>query len=76
MITHGGVRYWTTDELAASLMARGLIAWGGTKRNTRRRTRHWAEGADLRPAATTKRGAYLWAEDAILGVLDIDLFAK
>ena len=69
MITHAGLRYWTTDELAGSLIARGLISGEGPRREVLRRTRRWAATEDLRPSAHTKTGGLLWAEDASFAVL-------
>lgn len=74
MITHAGIRYWTTDELAGSLMARELIAKGGSTYNVHRRVKHWADRMDLRPMATTKRGVYLWPEDAVAELLELAPF--
>jgi hypothetical protein len=70
VIAHRGVRYWTTNDLAGSLISRGLIASSGSKRECLRRTRRWAESVDLRPVATTKMGGLLWPEDATLVILE------
>ena len=71
MITHAGVRYWTTDELAGSLIARGLIGAEGGQRAVRRRAARWANSRRVGPAATTKRGAHLWSEETLKPLLDL-----
>lgn len=63
MIMHGGVRYWTADDLGASLVARGLAEDGGSRRVRTRRVQRWAWRNGLSPAATTKTGASLYRED-------------
>lgn len=70
MITHNGVRYWTTDDLAASLVARGLISGEGSRRVLRRRVQRWAWRNALSPAARTKGGASLYREDECWLALD------
>ena len=75
MIAHNGVRYWTTDELAASLIARGLISGGTTRHNVRRQVKHWADRNALRPRARTKAGGYLWSEGEVIATLDVEVFA-
>lgn len=72
MITHQGVAYWTTQELANSLAARGLIRAGGTTREQKRRARRWAERADLRPDAITRTGGMLWGQEAALAAMEAD----
>ena len=71
MITRHGLRYWTTEELAGSLTARGIISGHGTRREVLRRARRWAEREDLRPVAATRRGDLLWPEDAALEILGV-----
>lgn len=73
MITHNGVRYWTTHELAASLIARGLMSSDGSERVLRRRVQRWAWRNALSPAARTKRGASLYREDECMLVLGASL---
>lgn len=63
MITHNGIRYWTTHDLAASLIARGLISPEGSERTLRRRVQRWAWRNALSPAAKTKTGTSLYRED-------------
>lgn len=72
MITHNGIRYWTTRELAASLEARGLVPQGGSMRERRRRARRWAARVDLRPAAVDIRGGMLWGEEETRQALCLD----
>lgn len=72
MITHQGLRYWTTEELANALAARGLVASGGRAATMRRRALRWARAADLRPCATTRTGGLLWGEDATREALEVD----
>lgn len=71
MIVHNGVRYWNTDDLAASLISRGLISAGGSRRVLRRRVQRWAWRNALSPAARTKGGASLYREDECWLVLDM-----
>jgi len=66
LIQHDGKTYWTTDELAASLIARQLINGATNPRNNRRQAKHWADKALIKPTAVTKSGKYLWLENTIL----------
>lgn len=72
MIAHNGIRYWTTDDLAASLIARGLISGEGRRESVRKAVRRWSANVDVRPIAITRTGGYLWPEDALMEVLDIE----
>ena len=72
VIAHQGVRYWTTDELAASLVSRGFITGEGRQDSVRKAVRRWAADVDVRPVARTKSGGYLWPEDALMEVLDME----
>lgn len=72
MVYHQGIRYWTTDDLAASLVSRGLISGEGRHESVRKAVRRWAADVDVRPVARTKSGGYLWPEDALIEVFDIE----
>lgn len=72
MIIHGGIRYWTTEELANSLAARGMIDTHGSAREKRRRARRWAERVNLRPSATTRTGGRLWGDDEVREAIEVD----
>jgi len=63
VIVRAGVRYWTTDEVAASLVARGAISRDGTRKAMRQKVRRWADRVDLRPVATDRARGWLWGED-------------
>ena len=72
MIVHEGHRLWTTEELAASLIVRGLMSGNGVQASRRRAARRWAADHQVRPVATTRKGGYLWPEDALAYVLDME----
>lgn len=71
MIIHDGARYWTTDDIAASLVARGIIGAEGSRRAVRRRAERWARSRGFRPTARTIRGGYLWDHDALATWFDL-----
>lgn len=70
MIEHGGVRYWTLEDVAASIEARGLVAVDGSRRIRLQRARRWLKTNRVMPAATLTDGRHLVREVDVARVLD------
>lgn len=73
MIEFHGVRYWTLEDVAASIEARGLVNLGGSRRIRLQRARRWVKHERVMPRATTTDGRHLYREADVLRRLDSDV---
>lgn len=72
MMTHDGVTYLTTTDLANCIEARGLVITGGSKHARLLRARRWATKVGLNPAARTRIRGYLWDETTTRAAWQVD----
>lgn len=70
MIEFHGVRYWTLEDVAASIEARGLVPSQGSRRIRLQRARRWLKSERIMPSATMTDGRHLCREVDVIRRLD------